>query len=57
MTDVQYKKTIPVRLKEIGKDEKWLHDRIVEDPSILGLGDVNIIRHERTQPTKGRLDF
>ena len=30
-------------------NEKWLQDRIVGDPSILGLGDVIVIAKERAQ--------
>lgn len=37
--------------------EAWLHDRICEDPSILGLGDVVVIDRERRQPRAGRLDL
>jgi len=38
-------------------DEKWLQDRIEEDPSLLGLGEVIIITRERKQSTGGRIDF
>lgn len=38
-------------------DEKWLQERIEEDPSLLGLGEVIIIQRERKQPTGGRIDF
>ena len=37
-------------------DEKWVQDRITEDPSILGLGDVILKDRERRQPA-GRLDL
>lgn len=36
--------------------EKWLHDRICEDPTILGLGDVEVLDRERVQQGAGRLD-
>lgn len=51
------RKSAPVRLRALGLGEKWLQDRIEEDPSILGLGDVQLIRRERKQSSGGRLDF
>lgn len=54
---MEYKKAEPVKLRDVGKDEKWLQDRINEDTSILGLGDLVIIQRERTQSMGGRLDF
>ena len=50
-------KITPVQLRSLGVGERWLQDRIEEDPSILGLGDLTIIRRERNQPTGGRIDF
>jgi hypothetical protein len=37
--------------------ETWLRDRIVEDPAILGLGDLDVKDAERTQPSGGRLNL
>jgi hypothetical protein len=37
--------------------EKWVQDRIAEDPSILGLGDLVLKDKERNQPRAGRLDL
>jgi len=37
--------------------EKWLQQRIVEDPSLLGLGDIEVKDVERMQPRAGRLDL
>jgi hypothetical protein len=37
--------------------EKWVQDRIAEDPSILGLGDIVLKDRERIQPKAGRLDL
>lgn len=54
---VELKKIKPIQLRSIGLDEKWLQDRIAEDPSILGLGELDIIRREKHQPTGGRIDF
>lgn len=38
-------------------DEKWLQKAISDDPSIIGLGDVNLKDAERSQPGAGRLDL
>src|SRR5689334_9764108 len=53
----ELKKAKPVRLKSIGLDEKWLKEKILEDPSLLGLGDLQVIQREKIQPSGGRLDF
>jgi len=37
--------------------ERWVQERIAEDPSILGLGDVILKDKERIQPRAGRLDL
>jgi len=38
-------------------DERWLQERIGEDPSLLGLGDLVLKDRERPQPRAGRLDL
>jgi hypothetical protein len=38
-------------------NEKWVQERIAEDPTILGLGDVVLRDKERPQPHAGRLDL
>ena len=38
-------------------NERWIQDRIAEDPPILGLGDVVLKDRERIQPRAGRLDL
>lgn len=38
-------------------NERWVQDRIAEDPSILGLGDLILKDKERIQPKAGRLDL
>lgn len=38
-------------------NEKWLQDRIADDPSILGLGDLILKDRERLHPKAGRLDL
>jgi predicted transport protein len=37
--------------------EKWVQERIAEDPSILGLGELILKDQERNQPGAGRLDL
>jgi predicted transport protein len=37
--------------------ERWVQERIAEDPSILGLGDVILKDKERIQTAAGRLDL
>lgn len=54
---MDYIKSESVKLRDIGKDEKWLQDRIYHDPSILGLGDLTILQREKLQHTGGRIDF
>jgi hypothetical protein len=38
-------------------NEKWVQQLIVDDPSLLGLGDLDVIDQERRQPRAGRLDL
>lgn len=38
-------------------DERWIQERIAEDPVILGLGDLILRDRERMQPRAGRLDL
>jgi len=38
-------------------NEKWVQQRIAEDPSLLGLGDLVLKDQERIQPGAGRLDL
>ena len=38
-------------------DERWLHNAIAEDPSILKLGDIIVKDKERIHAGAGRLDI
>jgi hypothetical protein len=38
-------------------NEKWLQQKIAEDPALLGLGDLLVKDVERMQPRAGRLDL
>jgi hypothetical protein len=51
-------KLSPVSLKSLSSvNEVWVHDRIAEDPTTLGLGDVIVKDRERIHPGAGRLDL
>ena len=53
-----FKKPGPISLKgHTDFNEAWLQDRIAEDPSLLGLGDLFVLDRERTQERAGRLDL
>jgi hypothetical protein len=51
------KKSVPVMLRSLGLDEKWLQDQISRDPALLGLGELEIAAKEHHQPLGGRIDF
>ena len=36
--------------------EKWVQEHACDDPSILGLGEVELVMAEKVQPKAGRLD-
>lgn len=56
--NLQYAKATRVLLKQHPTfNEMWLQDRLAEDPSILGLGDLVLIERERRQERAGRLDL
>ncbi|WP_144376939.1 hypothetical protein [Rhodococcus pyridinivorans] len=58
MSDVRLVKATRVSLKAHPHlNEKWLQERIVEDPTLLGLGDLAVKDVERRQPRAGRLDL
>ena len=38
-------------------NEKWVQQKIEEDPSILGLGDLSVRQSEKRQETGGRIDI
>jgi len=55
---MKFEKATPVSLKTHGElNEKWLQERLAEDPSLLGLGDLEVKDVERRQPRAGRLDL
>jgi len=44
-------------IRACGYDEYWLHDQIIENPSCLQLGELELISRERQQSSGGRLDL
>ncbi len=58
MDDLEYTTHERISLKDHPKlNERWLQERIAEDPSILGLGELIVKDRERRQPGAGRLDI
>lgn len=58
MPQLQYAKHEPISLRNHPDfSEKWVQALIEEDPSILGLGDLEVKDVERMQPKAGRLDM
>lgn len=52
------KKLEEIKLKNNAQyNERWVQDRIAEDPSILGLGNLQLRTKEKVQPSGGRLDL
>jgi hypothetical protein len=55
---MEFTKARPLSLKAHSHfNERWLHERLIEDPSLLGLGDLVVRGVERRQPRAGRLDL
>ena len=49
--------TVVKPLSEIDRNEAWLHKKISNDPSILGLGPLEVVGDEKPQSSGGRLDL
>src|SRR6266511_4016512 len=57
-SDMNYVDLKPVSLKSHPElNERWVQGRIVENPALLGLGDLVVKDQERRQPRAGRLDL
>src|SRR5438105_2583242 len=54
---LKLKKALPERLRSLGLDEAWLQLQIAQDTSLLGLGDLELLKREKNQRTGGRIDF
>lgn len=46
-----------LKIKEAGKDERWLHGMICDNPACLGLGNLGVVKHEKIISSGGRLDI
>jgi hypothetical protein len=58
MVSLKYAKLGKLSLKDHSEfNERWLQERIAEDPALLGLGDLVLKDKERVQPRAGRLDL
>ncbi len=58
MNDLKFVKPDRIWLRDHAMlNESWVQQRIAEDPSILGLGDLVLKDKERRQPRAGRLDL
>jgi hypothetical protein len=58
MPTLRYLRPEKVSLKDHPElNERWLQERIAEDPSLLGLGELVLKDKERIQPGAGRLDL
>ena len=55
MSNIPIATTIPIR--EAGFDEYWLQEQIINNPSALDLGDLEVISKEKVQSSGGRLDI
>lgn len=55
---MEFRKSRVISLKNHALySEKWLQERLAEDPSLLGLGELSLKGIERRQPKAGRLDL
>jgi len=54
---LKLRKAMPERLRSLGLDERWLQQQILGDTSLLGLGEMDVVKREKIQPTGGRIDF
>lgn len=55
---MEFLKSKTVSLKGLSDySEKWLQQQIADDPTLLGLGDLEVKDLERRQPRAGRLDM
>jgi len=52
---ISISKTLSIR--DCGYDEYWLQDQIFTNPSVLGLGDLDVVSKEKKQSSGGKLDL
>ena len=46
-----------ISIRDQGLDEYWLQDYICNNPSCLGIGDLELVSKEKKQSSGGRLDI
>lgn len=57
-TLMEFRKSKPISLRTHESfNEKWLQTLLADDPSLLGLGELDLRDAERRQPHAGRLDL
>jgi hypothetical protein len=54
---LKLRKATPERLRSLALDEGWLQGEIVKDTSLLGLGELELLKREKRQALGGRVDF
>jgi len=55
--ELKLRKVLPERFGSLGLDEVWLQEQIARDPSLLNLGELEVVKKEKAQPAGGRIDF
>jgi hypothetical protein len=54
---LKLRKELPTRLRALGLNEVWLQNEIARDTSLLGLGELELVKREKIQAAGGRIDF
>lgn len=54
---LKLRKALPQRLRSLGLDEMWLQNQIAADTTLLGLGELELLKREKIQQSGGRIDF
>ena len=54
---LKLQKIAPQSLRSLGLNEACLQQQILDDPSLRALGDLQLIKRERTQASGDRIDF
>lgn len=57
MNEFKYFEPQLVSIRGRGLDERWVQARLVDNPKLLGLGELVVKDKERSQPRAGRLDL
>jgi len=56
-SQLKLKKAKPEKLRSMGLDEPWLQSEIARDPTLLNLGELDLLKKEKIQSAGGRIDF